>query len=150
MAATLTEPTIQAWARLLRAQQMLLERVEADLKHADLPPLGWYDVLIELHRAGEGRLRQFEIGDKVLLSKYNVSRLLDRLEQEKLVRREVCKEDGRGAHVAITGAGKALLRRMWPVYERAIAEYFARHLSKAEIGQLAELMQRLIRNHRAA
>ncbi|MFL6623084.1 MAG: MarR family winged helix-turn-helix transcriptional regulator [Sulfurifustaceae bacterium] len=140
----LSEITLAAWARLMRAQQTLLERVEADLKKAELPPLGWYDVLIELNRADDGRLRQFEVGDKVLLSKYNVSRLLDRLEQEGLVRREACKEDRRGAHVAITREGKALLKKMWPVYERAITEYFARHLSEGETAQLAELMQRLI------
>ena len=46
-----------------------------------------------------GGLRQFEIGAAVLLSKYNVSRLLDRLEKEKLLERYVCEEDGRGAHV---------------------------------------------------
>jgi DNA-binding MarR family transcriptional regulator len=136
--------TITAWARLMRAQQALLERVEANLKAAELPPLGWYDVLIELSRADGGKLRQFEIGDKVLLSKYNVSRLLDRLEDEHLVERLSCPEDKRGAHVAITKEGKALLKKMWPVYERAIGEHFRRHLSESEVGVLAELMERLI------
>ena len=139
-----SESAVTAWARLLRAQQVLLDRVEADLKAAGLPPLGWYDVLLELNRVETGRLRQFEICEKVLLSKYNVSRLLDRLEGEGLVERQACKEDGRGAHVAITRAGRALLRKMWPVYEHAIAEYFMRHLSQTDVEQLAELMQRLI------
>ncbi|MBI3899502.1 MAG: MarR family transcriptional regulator [Gammaproteobacteria bacterium] len=128
----------------MRAQQALLERVEADLKAADLPPLAWYDVLLELGRTDEGQLRQFELGDKVLLSKYNVSRLLDRLELEGLVKRHSCKEDRRGAHVAITKDGRALQKKMWPVYEHAISEYFARHLSAAEIEQLAKLMGRLL------
>lgn len=144
MNAKLSDVSLTAWARLMRAQQTLLDRVEADLKKAELPPLGWYDVLIELYRSEDGRLRQFEVGDKVLLSKYNVSRLLDRLEQEGLAKREACEEDRRGAHVAITREGKALLKKMWPVYERAISEYFARHLSEGETAQLAELMQRLI------
>jgi len=137
-----SDTAIAAWARLMRAQQRLLERVEADLKQAQLPPLGWYDVLLELNRAEAGRLRQFELGDKVLLSKHNVSRLLDRLEAEGLVERRACEEDRRGAHVAITRAGKALLRKMWPVYERAIARHFAGRLSEAEAKQVAELMQR--------
>lgn len=143
MSAKLNDTTIRAWAGLMRAQQRLLERVEAELKQAALPPLGWYDVLLELHRAPGGRLRQFELGERVLLSKYNLSRLLDRLEQEGLVRREACREDRRGAHVVITREGKALVRRMWPVYESAIERYFARHLSAAEAQSLAALMQRL-------
>ena len=136
------ETAIRAWTRLLRAQQLLLERVEADLKRAELPPLAWYDVLLELNRTAEGRLRQFELGDKVLLSKHNLSRLLDRLEAEGLVERQACAEDRRGAHVAITRAGKTLQKKMWPVYERAIARHFADRLSGDEAAQLAQLLQR--------
>lgn len=67
MTAKLADITVTAWARLIRAQQAMLERVEADLKTAGLPPLAWYDVLLELNRTDGGQLRQFEIGDKVLV-----------------------------------------------------------------------------------
>lgn len=139
-----SETAVTAWARLLRAQQVLLERVEADLKRADLPPLEWYDVLLELKREDAGRLRQFELGGKVLLSKYNLSRLLDRLEEAGLVKRHPCEEDARGTDVTITAAGRALQKKMWPVYQQAIAQHFARHLSVPETEQLAEFMARLI------
>jgi DNA-binding MarR family transcriptional regulator len=137
------EITITAWARLVRTQQLLLERAEADLKQAGLPPLRWYDVLLELHRAGSKGLRQFEIGTAVLLSKYNVSRLLDRLEKETLLERYMCEEDGRGARVQITAAGRDLVRRMWPVYGAAITEHFAQYFSKTELKQLARLLGRV-------
>ena len=140
----LDESTVKAWARLVRAQQLLLGRVEGELKAAGLPPLSWYDVLLEVNRGAGGRLRQYQIGEQVLLSKYNVSRLLDRLQAAGLIDRQLCEEDRRGANVAITREGKALLRKMWPVYERAIERHFARHLSDPEIGRLAGLLQRLI------
>lgn len=146
MTAKLTQAAIESWARLIRAQQLLIERVESDLTEAELPPLAWYDVLLEINREDSGRLRQFEIGDKVLLSKYNVSRLLDRLESEGLVERQRCEHDRRGANVIITKSGKALLKKMWVVYERGIEHYFSRHLSKQEIEQLAVLTARLIEN----
>src|SRR6266496_6640341 len=146
MTNDLSETTVNAWARLLRAQQTLLERVEADLKAADLPPLGWYDVLLEVNREEPRHLRPFEICERVLINKYNASRLLDRLEKEGLVKRMVCAEDGRGLRIAIIQKGKALLKKMWPVYERAIQRYFERHLSGAEIRQLDDLMGRLIAN----
>jgi DNA-binding MarR family transcriptional regulator len=139
-----SEIVVTAWARLLRAQQVLLERVEADLKAADLPPLEWYDVLLELNRKDSGHLRQFELGEKVLLSKYNLSRLLDRLEDAGLVKRQPCKEDGRGADVTITAAGRTLQKKMWPVYQKAIGRHFARHLSPQEAEHMAELMARVI------
>ncbi|MCB1894643.1 MAG: MarR family transcriptional regulator [Rhodocyclaceae bacterium] len=134
---------IIAWTRLLRSHQLSLERVEKALKAADLPPLRWYDVLLELHRAGRDGLRQFEIGNAVLLSKHNVSRLLDRLEREALVVRQACDEDGRGARVFITEAGHHLLARMWPVYGAAIRASFERYFSVQELDQLATLLARL-------
>jgi len=137
------EITVQAWARLVRAQQLLLERVEADLKRASLPPLRWYDVLLELHRTAPDGLRQFEIGEAVLLSKYNVSRLLDRLEREGLIERYVCEVDGRGAQVQITPSGNDLLKRMWKEYGAAISEHFAQHFSVAEINRLSTLLCKL-------
>lgn len=143
MEPKLEETTLTAWARLVRAQQLLLERVEADLKQAGFPPLRWYDVLLELHRAGAEGLRQYEIGDAVLLSKYNVSRLLDRLESENLLERYVCEEDGRGARVQITAAGRDLVKHMWPIYGAAITEHFAQHFTKTELKQLAMLLGRL-------
>lgn len=78
------------------------------------------------------------------MSKYNVSRLLDRLEQEGMVSRQTCKEDRRGAHITITRRGKALVKKMWPVYAHGIEQYFARHLSAPEIEQLVTIMTRLI------
>ncbi len=139
-----SDTAVTAWARLIRAEQVLLERVEADLKAADLPPLGWYDVLLELQREESGRLRQFELGNRVLLNKYNLSRLLDRLEKSGLVKRQLCREDARGADVTITAAGRALQKKMWPVYQAAIERHFARHLSAQEAEHLADIMKRLI------
>lgn len=144
MSTKLADIAVTAWARLIRAQQAMLERVETDLKTAGLPPLAWYDVLLELNRAEGGKLRQFEIGGKVLMSKYNVSRLLDRLEQGGMINRQTCKEDRRGAHIIITRGGKALVKKMWPVYAHGIERYFTRHLSAPEIEQLSEIMTRLI------
>jgi DNA-binding MarR family transcriptional regulator len=137
------ENTVQSWARLVRAQQLLLERVEADLKQGGLPPLRWYDVLLELHRSEPDGLRQYEIGEAVLLNKYNVSRLLDRLEREGLIDRYACESDGRGAQVRITTPGKDLLKRMWKVYGIAITEHFARHFTRSELSRLAVLLCKL-------
>ena len=77
-----SEETVTAWARLVRAEQTVLGRIEAALKAADLPPLSWYDVLLELGRAEDGRLRPLELERRTLLAQYNASRLIDRMEKE--------------------------------------------------------------------
>ncbi|MCP5156137.1 MAG: MarR family transcriptional regulator [Ectothiorhodospiraceae bacterium] len=135
---------ITAWARLLRAQTVLLDHVQVSLKAAGLPPLVWYDVLLELHRARPEGLRQYEIGERMLLSKSNLSRLLDRLVARSLIERRTCPEDARAQVVRITGAGHELLRRMWPVYGRCIRELVEARLEPAERRRLAELLALLV------
>jgi DNA-binding MarR family transcriptional regulator len=41
-------------------------------------------------------MHQIEIEQRLLIAQHNVSRLIDRLETEVLVRRESCPADGRG------------------------------------------------------
>ena len=137
-----TDAVITAWARLVRVPQAVLAAVEADLKAAGLPPLSWYDALLELARS-RGGLRHFELEQRMLLAQYNLSRLVDRLEAAGYLERRPCPEDGRGQVLRINRSGRALLKRMWPVYGAAIARHVGARLTKAEATQLAELLGRL-------
>jgi len=137
-----SDAVIRAWARLIRAQQSVLGAVEEELKAAGFPPLAWYDVLLELSRAQEG-LRPFALEQELLLAQYNLSRLLDRLEGAGYLERRACPEDGRGQIVAITGAGRALVKRMWPTYRAAIARHIGGKLSEEEAARLATLLGKL-------
>ena len=139
-----SEEAITAWARLVRAEQTVLGRIEAELKAADLPPLSWYDVLLELSRAENGRLRPLELERRTLLAQYNASRLIDRMEKAGLVERLPHPEDGRGQLVAITTEGRALQKRIWRVYGPAIARHVGEKLRPAEAMELARLLQKLI------
>lgn len=131
---------VDAWIALLRTRQQLLDQVEADLKQAGLPPLNWYDVLLELKRAPDGRLRLNDIAIRMLLEKSNLTRLIDRLEKEQLLTREICDTDRRGAFAVITPAGLALQQRMWPIYAAAIDRHFASKLNVQETQQLLGLL----------
>ena len=133
-----------AWTGLIRASQVMLDHIAAELKRHELPALAWYDVLLELGRGPGGRLRLNELGDKVLLSKFNVTRLVDRMESRGLVKREPCKEDARGSYAAITGEGRALCRRMWPVYHGAVRERFLEHFSDEELSHMTKMMRRIV------
>ncbi len=133
----------RAWIGLLRTQRIVLGAIEKDLKRADLPPLGWYDVLLELSRADGGRLRPYEIEARTLLAQHNLSRLLDRMEKDALVRREAFAGDGRGQWVVITEAGRAMQRRMWAIYAASIQAHVGAKLAEAEADGLADLLAKL-------
>jgi DNA-binding MarR family transcriptional regulator len=144
MPKELSEGAVNAWIALMRAQQTTLLKIERAFRDAKLPPLAWYDVLWELDRAGDGGLRPFEIERQMLIAQSNISRLIDRLEDEGYVERRPCEEDGRGQHVEITPSGREMRRRMWPVYARAIREAVAHRVSEREATGLAGLLTKLI------
>jgi DNA-binding MarR family transcriptional regulator len=139
-----TDSTVNAWARLIRAQTKVLDAVEADLKAAGFPPLAWYDVLLELRRADGAGMRPMELQAQLLLAQHNVSRLIDRMDAKNLVKKKRAASDGRGQLVEMTEAGRDLLRKMWPVYRRAIQRHMGSKLDSSETERLAELLGKLL------
>jgi len=138
-----SESVVGAWTRLERAHRAALGIVESRLKKAGLPPLAWYDVLLELERAGDAGLRPFELQKAMLFAQYNLSRLIDRMAADGHVARTASVDDGRGQVLAITREGRALRRRIWPVYAAAIEAAVGKHLSDTEARTLGNLLGRL-------
>ena len=134
----------KAWALFLKAYATLVNQVEAAFATAQLPPLTWYDVLWELEKAEDGRLRMHELAQQVVITRSNLSRLLDRLESAGLITREPCPDDRRGAFAVISAAGRAMRRKMWPVYSAQIAALFASHLTDSEARQMVTTFRKLI------
>lgn len=139
----LTEEGIQAWARLIRVSQDLLQKVEVALKQAGLPTLAWYDVLLEVKRAEPDSLRPYQLQKELLLAQYNLSRLLDRMAAKGVLERRSCEEDGRGHSLHLTPAGRELMGAMWSVYSAAIARHFTDALTEAEVETLGAILLKL-------
>lgn len=132
-----------AWRALITANALVLEKIERALAEAGLPPLGWYDVLLELSGVPDGRLRMHELARAVVLSRSGLTRLVDRLERAGLLRREPDPDDRRGSFASITGDGREMLRRMWPVYAAGIAGHFGEHLTDEEARVVAGALGRV-------
>jgi DNA-binding MarR family transcriptional regulator len=132
------------WALFLTAHAVLIEAIERRLAQAGLPPLAWYDLLWGLERSPEQRLRMSELAEKVVLSRSNLTRLVDRLEEAGLVLRERSEEDRRGAYAVLTETGREMRRRMWPVYQAGIRQLFESQLSDAEAETVGAVLRRVL------
>lgn len=133
-----------AWPALLKARALVVDRVEKRLAEAGLPELAWYDVLWALEQAPRGRLRMHELASHMVITRSNLTRLVDRLEAAGLVARERDSEDRRGAFAVMTTAGRQMRERMWKVYGRAIEDLFDRHLSAEESAALRACLLRIV------
>jgi len=143
MAKNTPETGRSAWPLFITVHARLVERMEEDLAAAGLPELAWYDVLWALERA-DGRLRLHELAHEVVLSRSNLTRLVDRLEDAGLLQRERAEEDRRGYFAVITPRGLSMRRKIWPVYSRAIEAHFDRHLTQSEQQTLRAAFRRVL------
>src|SRR6266702_2783960 len=73
------DPEVAAWRQLLVAHSRLVPAIERDLQAAGQVSLSWYDVLLELNAAPGRRLRMSELGQRAVLSRTRVSRVVDEL-----------------------------------------------------------------------
>lgn len=140
-----SDAAIDSWARLVRVSQSLVAQIEGELKAAELPPLAWYDALLELDRARDTGLRPFQLQDRMLLAQYNLSRLMDRLVRAGYVTRTRSLADGRGQVLNITPTGRELRKQMWPLYRSAIQKHFAAALEEDEIASLGRILKKMQR-----
>ena len=133
-----------AWRQFLRAHALVTRRLEADLLAEQRLPLASYDVLVQLVEAPDRRLRMSQLAERVLLSRSGLTRLVDRLEREGLVRREACDSDARGLFTVLTPKGLDRLRAASPVHLRGVASYAVGRLAQDEAVELAALLGRFV------
>jgi DNA-binding MarR family transcriptional regulator len=137
------ELTRDAWAAILRTHAALVPRLDYCVQRAAGLPLPWYDVLLELAAAPDRRLRMTELGERVVLSRTRVSRIVDELVDAQLVRREENPNDKRSAFASLTPAGLQRYRDAAPHYLAAIEEQFA-DVSDAQLRTVTTALRRVL------
>jgi DNA-binding MarR family transcriptional regulator len=140
---------LSAWPPLLKVRALIVDTVEARLAEAGLPELAWYDVLWALEQVPGHRLRMHELSALTVITRSNITRLVDRLEAAGLVARERDGEDRRGAFALLTPAGRQMRNRMWKVYGPAIDELFDTHMTAQERAAMRACLLRVIEAMRA-
>ena len=137
----------RAWGALLHVHADLVPLLDRELQRSVGLPLAWYDVLLELNAAPVRRLRMGELGEKVVLSRTRVSRLVDELARAGLVTRTSNPSDRRSAYAELTHLGGERLRNAAPVYLAGIEDLFSRHLTPTELDVLASALWRIHEAH---
>lgn len=134
----------EAWGALLHVHAALVPRLDRELQTAVGLPLTWYDVLLELHNAPNRRLRMSDLGERVVLSRTRVSRLVEEMASAGLVRREANPVDGRSSYAVLTPDGLRRFRRAAPVYVRGIGRYFGGRLTAGELRTARDILDRVL------
>ena len=134
---------LRAFTRLSRAHLVVQSAIERALKAAGLPALAWHDVLAELSVAPGQQLRPGDLGAALLAAQYNLSRLLDRMEAARLVRRIAVEGDARGQWVGLTPDGASTLVQTASIAGFAAEQSLAGQLDGDDIKKLSKLLRRI-------
>lgn len=134
---------LAAWRAFLRAHAAVTRELETELVAEQQLSLAAYDVLVQLAEAPDRRLRMTELADAVLLSRSGVTRLVDRLEREGLVRRSPVAGDGRGVAAELTPAGLTRLRTASRTHLAGVSRHFVAPLDGDDLAAI-ERISRLL------
>lgn len=134
---------LAAWRGFLRVHAALTRELDAELAAIHGVPLSSYEVLLHLADGPDGGMRMSELAESVLLSRSGLTRLVDRLVREGLVRREACPSDARGQNAVVTDAGRELLATARRTHLAGVRERFLSRFSATELAELVAFWERL-------
>ncbi len=137
------EEELAAWRGLLRAHAQLVKTLDAELAREHDLPLSSYEVLLYLNDSESGRMRMSELADSVLLSRSGLTRLVDRLERDGLLKRERCDSDARGFFAEITPEGRRAFAVARKTHLDGVRRLFLSRFSRDELRTLGALWERL-------
>lgn len=131
-------------ASLLRAHRLLLDEVDEALRREAGLSFPLWEVLATLSLAPEERLRMVDLTRAMCVSKSNVTQLIDKLEEQKLVSRETSTADRRLVYAALTDRGREAVDRGTDIFNQTAEGKFAAFISRTEADKMASGLSRVI------
>ena len=132
---------LRVWLRLLSCANRIERDVRQELRAAFGMTLPRFDLLSQLERAPEG-LTMGELSRRLMVTRGNVTGLIDRLVEEGLVERTPMPTDRRAHIVRLTHKGAAAFREMLPDHEAVVVAKLGA-MKRSDLRQLQTLLGRL-------
>ncbi|MEO6201489.1 MAG: MarR family transcriptional regulator [Cryobacterium sp.] len=133
---------VGAWESLFRAQVAIMRSLAGSWPSREIS-FNEYDVMFNLSRQPDWRIRLRDLNNHVLLTQPSVSRLVDRLVSRGYLVKLGDPDDRRGAIIQLTRAGFELFRRVAMGHMNTITDRVGDALSDEELLHLTELCDRL-------
>ncbi|WP_433498141.1 MarR family winged helix-turn-helix transcriptional regulator [Sphaerimonospora sp. CA-214678] len=134
----------RAWRAYLRMQAGLSAALNRQLQAASGLSLADYDVLVHLTDTPGGRLRPYEMQRALDWEQSRLSHHLSRMQRRGLVERQECADDGRGAFIVLTEAGRSAIETAAPDHVETVRRLFFDQLTPEQVATLEELSTRVL------
>lgn len=134
-------PSVELVVNLFYTYDVIHTRLAREAEREGLSTAA-FNVLMILSRYGEGGCPMHELGELLLVSRANVTGLVDCLERRNLVERTASEEDRRVRLVRMTDAGAGLLEGILPRHYGEVRASL-QGLSVKEKSDLSKLLTKL-------
>lgn len=138
----LNDPRFTAVGLFAEAYTGLMNRFAIQLEQFRLSEVE-FEVLMRLARSPRSRLRMTELAGQTSLSTSGVTRVIDRMERDRLVRREACPTDRRSWYAVITDEGLERLDEVLPGHIELIQQWFIGRLAPEQLDQFLAALRTL-------
>ena len=132
------------WRGWMRLNAELSATLQRDMQSGAQLSMSDYDVLVHLTDSREGRLRVSDLARLLQWGLSRVSHHVTRMERRGLVERSECAEDGRGAFVAVTAAGRAAIERAAPGHVAAVRQLVFDVLDADDVAGLTAIVDKML------
>jgi MarR family 2-MHQ and catechol resistance regulon transcriptional repressor len=136
----LDDPRFTAVGLFTEAFTGLANRFAAQLEEHRLSAVE-FEVLMRLARSPGNRLRMTDLAGQTSLSTSGVTRVVDRMDRDGLVRREACPSDRRSSYAVITPGGRKRLEDALPGHLELIQRWFIGLLTPDQLDDLMESLR---------
>lgn len=134
----------RAWRAFMRMQGKLAAQLNRQLQTESGLSLADYEVLVQLTDVPDGRLRPFELQRALQWEQSRLSHHLTRMQRRGLIAREECDEDGRGAFVVLTDAGRHAITAAAPGHVDTVRRLFFDGLTRDQITMLRQVSDKVL------
>jgi DNA-binding MarR family transcriptional regulator len=136
----------QAWRAFIAAQRVVNGRIEQQLQRDAGMPHTYFEILVRLADAADGRLRMSELAVATLGSRSRLSHAVNRLEKVGWVRREGIESDRRGQVAILTDEGRQKLKETAPGHVETVRQAVFDALTAEQVEQLHDICATLARH----
>jgi DNA-binding MarR family transcriptional regulator len=145
MEQTLSSPSperLRGWRLFIESALALGDVLDTELEQAVGISQRWYDVLVHLEESPDG-IAMNELAERILYSKSGFTRVVDRMEEEGLVRRVRPEHDRRSILVVLTDKGVETMEEARRYHRDGIERHFSQHLTDADVEALTRALEKV-------
>ena len=133
----------QTWENYFTTSARLSAVIESHLKQAVSLSLAEYNVLLQVHQAGEEGIRLGELAHRLIFSPSRLTHTQQRMSERGLLQRTCYDKDKRGGTIHLTDKGEELFQQATTLHNSLIEHYMFSGLTDEQVSAMEEILSSL-------